>query len=328
MEAAEQVRLLYVAMTRAKERLVLSGGWSSKDGGGGDGGPQTLMTLVAARRNQDARRVQAERQGPREGEPGTPVRWVMPGLADDGVGQAEPRIIQGPGVVPVDVEADRVALVNARALAAARMARPLVSSASTDSHWEEEDSETHGRRGSDSRVAMAVGSAVHRMLELICLDADLEPQINDLAKRMADQLDGLDPQRLAEARRRLGDLVERLRGGACVARLQQVAAQVVARELPLLVVPRAEDRATAFMTGCADLIYRDPTTGALVVADYKTDVVATPDELEARSQTYAPQLAVYCRALREALGLDAEPRGELWFLWVDQVVEMNKGPAT
>ena len=83
--------------------------------------------------------------------------------------------------------------------------------------------------------------------------------------------------------------------------------------------PRTE-RPVGFVSGTIDLLYRDPATGRLVVADYKTD---DPETLEARVAVYAPQGATYVRALREALGLEEPPRFELWFLQADRVVEVG-----
>jgi ATP-dependent exoDNAse (exonuclease V) beta subunit len=69
-----------------------------------------------------------------------------------------------------------------------------------------------------------------------------------------------------------------------------------------------------FVAGAIDLVHRDPATGELVVVDYKTDRVETDAEIAGRARSYAAQGAEYQRALREALGLDAPPRFELWFL--------------
>ena len=63
-----------------------------------------------------------------------------------------------------------------------------------------------------------------------------------------------------------------------------------------------------------DLVYRDPGTDEWVVADFKTDRVSTPDEIRERSESYASQGRSYTLALQRALGLEQEPRFELWFL--------------
>ncbi len=69
-----------------------------------------------------------------------------------------------------------------------------------------------------------------------------------------------------------------------------------------------------FSSGVLDLLYRDPQTGDLVVADYKTDALGSPEALEERARSYAPQGLLYCRAVEQALELPQLPRFELWFL--------------
>ena len=59
---------------------------------------------------------------------------------------------------------------------------------------------------------------------------------------------------------------------------------------------------------------RDPASGELVVADYKSDAVGSPAELLERAARYRAQGGAYVRAVHEALGLAAPPRFELWFL--------------
>ena len=76
------------------------------------------------------------------------------------------------------------------------------------------------------------------------------------------------------------------------------------------------------VSGTIDLLYRDPATGRLVVADYKTDEVrrfsmpASPSTPPRGLRTSA--------ALREALDPEEPPRFELWFLQADRVVEVER----
>jgi hypothetical protein len=51
-----------------------------------------------------------------------------------------------------------------------------------------------------------------------------------------------------------------------------------------------------------------------VFADYKTDGVESEEEIQARAAVYAPQGAMYARAVQEALEIAEGPRFELWFL--------------
>ncbi len=85
-----------------------------------------------------------------------------------------------------------------------------------------------------------------------------------------------------------------LLGGRSLTALAELAGQFVARELPLLVPAGDDDPAVSAILGVADLVYRRETR--LVVADYKTDVVSTDEEIEAATQRYPPQLELYAGA--------------------------------
>ena len=57
-----------------------------------------------------------------------------------------------------------------------------------------------------------------------------------------------------------------------------------------------------------------------MIADYKTDEVETAEEIQNRAAVYAPQGAIYGRAMREALEMPEAPRFELWFLRAGQIL--------
>jgi ATP-dependent exoDNAse (exonuclease V) beta subunit len=135
------------------------------------------------------------------------------------------------------------------------------------------------------------------------------------------------------AAERCRELLDRLELGDLLERLAALEGRVVARELPVLLPPgsaggAADDRPVGFVSGAVDLLYRDPENGDLVVADYKTDRVESPEELADRAGAYASQAAAYARAVQEALGLAEPPRAELWFLWPGEVVPVPPAPPT
>ena len=105
---------------------------------------------------------------------------------------------------------------------------------------------------------------------------------------------------------------ERFAAGPLAARLAALAPHVVARELPVWTLPAGdgEGEPVGFVAGAIDLLYRDPESGRLVVADYKTDAVDGAD-LAAHAARYAGQGAAYVRAVAGALGLPEPPRFEL-----------------
>ncbi|KAB2958279.1 MAG: hypothetical protein F9K18_12360 [Thermoanaerobaculia bacterium] len=93
------------------------------------------------------------------------------------------------------------------------------------------------------------------------------------------------------------------------------------REVPLVLGGDAggDVGATGALVGVIDLLYRDPATGEVVVADYKTDEVRSEGEAAERVAHHAPQLRLYGEAVRAALGLERVPRLELWLLALDRV---------
>jgi ATP-dependent exoDNAse (exonuclease V) beta subunit len=117
------------------------------------------------------------------------------------------------------------------------------------------------------------------------------------------------------AGQRADRLLERLAEGPLLAHLHALRDRVIARELPTLSPPeRGDAEPVGFVAGAIDLLYRDPASGAFVVADFKTDRVPDAEVLAERARAHATQGAVYTRAVQEALGLEERPRFELWFL--------------
>jgi ATP-dependent exoDNAse (exonuclease V) beta subunit len=165
-------------------------------------------------------------------------------------------------------------------------------------------------------IATAVGSAVHRALELLDLEAEpgdgLAGVRATVAATLAAQLGG---DELSRARERADRLLERFAAGPLFGRLRELAPRIVARELQVLLAPASSvDGPVGYLAGAVDLVYLDPVTGEPVVADYKTDAVEDPAEIDALCARYALQGAYYVRAVREAFGLAQDPRFELWFL--------------
>jgi ATP-dependent exoDNAse (exonuclease V) beta subunit len=325
-EAAELVRLLYVAMTRAKARLVLSADWSEKH----RPGPlaNRMVELIDHRRETeviDELVTREQGRGPRaDHELG---QWVLPvfraGLL------AAPDVEETPPVaVDLDARAEmRHRLRQARTTAGRRMDRPFAGGVSAASHAfldhdTIDDVAADEDRGPGRTVAMAVGTAVHRLLEEIDLDGDLVEQLNAGAEALTAQLIAeLADDEAREARRRLADVVDGLAGGVCLDRLRALGAnQVMARELAMILPTEADHGPVGCITGFADLVYRDPRTDELVVADYKTDAVDDDESVARRTAIYEPQITTYARGLQEALSLASPPRAELWFLHADRIV--------
>jgi ATP-dependent helicase/nuclease subunit A len=323
---AERVRLLYVGMTRARKRLVVSGAWPAflqrKTAGMHSllleerldlPGPTQLAALLA----------DAARAG-RSCVDVAGARFVVPALRP---GDAAPEPERaGAAAGEATVAGADTGAIERRREAEARMARPFRGVASGGEGAGAADS----FGGANAEVARLTGIAVHRAFERF----DLALPAREAVSREIARLDlpASEPAPLASRSAALAAarrLLEGLAGGRLLARLDRIRRQVVARELPVLVPPGARDDAVGFVAGTLDLVYRDPDTDGLVVVDLKTDAVA--DDARAlgdRAGRYARQGALYCRALREGLGLATEPRFELWFVAADRWIPADPpGPG-
>jgi ATP-dependent helicase/nuclease subunit A len=350
VEAAERVRTLYVAMTRAKDRLVLLGMWPDREERPRP--PEqarTHMDLLAWRPERPEGAwidlwERAEAEGSASFPDSSGALWRFPALWT-GLGEAglEGAAAGNGAGLPEPDEIARMShsLRADRAAAEAHMARPWGGAASEEAHErlreelaahrldEGEDRPPRSRprksgerSGLDREAAMAVGGAVHRALEEWDLGADPKEELARQRTRLPAYLAPLARGEVLDlALPRAESLLESFGESHLLERLRGLATRIVARELPVLLPPRNGEHApVGVVTGAVDLIYRDPATNHLVIADYKTDEVEDPEELTRRAAVYAPQGATYVRALQEALDLAQPPRFELWFLRADRVV--------
>jgi len=177
---------------------------------------------------------------------------------------------------------------------------------------------------------MAAGGAVHRALEEWDLAADPRKEAGRQRSLLPVYLAALvEGDELERSLPVAGSLLDIFAAGPLLARLQGLKDHLVARELPVLLPPGEGDHSpVGVVSGAIDLLYRDPRDGTIVIADYKTDEVETDEEIQSRAGVYAPQGALYTRAIQEALELDEAPRFELWFLRVGRVVEGAAGDPT
>ncbi len=376
IEAAERVRTLYVAMTRAKERLVLAGIWPQKDGMAPELARSHADLLLARRGRPEVAALweQAAAEGtwaieardlndlndlhePDNADdadnptPPTTALWVFPALdpARAAAGE-EPSAAAGraapPLPSPAAVARGAAEIAARREAAAARMARPFAGAAAAEAHAHLAELAAErglgeaaagaaagagGRAGARS-AAMAAGSAVHRVLESWDFAAPWADELARQTARLPAHLAALAAGDAAAALARARGILARFAAGPLPARLAALAPGIVARELPVLLPPSAAGEGEGplgFVAGAIDLVYREPGerpgeprgAGRLVIADYKTDEVED-DAIADRAAAYAPQGAVYRRALAEALGLGRPPRFELWFLAAGRVVEV------
>ncbi len=284
--SAELARLLYVALTRAKERLVLLLHPSSRD--------STYSRMVE--------RSLAEAVESGEVQEGSEFAVVEVGEGP------RTRLEASSGVaVPLSELLD-VARRRREALERVR-ARPARLAPSADEPFSQREIPPHDVEPSplDRDRALRFGDLCHAVLEHL----DLRDPLGDLAQALASPL----------ARRVAGELYDELVDEARAVLEAAVqtpffrslgGADEVLRELPVL-----EEVEGATLSGRIDLAAR--WGESWLVVDFKTDqVIASHEELAAR---YGGQKAAYTRALRRALGLGSTPRFALYFLRHGVVVE-------
>lgn len=301
--AAEQRRLLYVGMTRAKERLILSGALTGRSSTG------NFLSLL--------RDVIGEAVGSRDatelsvGE-GRLTQAILP--ADEGRPReraAKERVPRSADGLP-GFEARRQA--RAERWAQCRE-RPAVLTPSTL------ESLPRGPRGAGAQLevegglAAAVGSLVHKALEGLNYRDNIEAMLEQLGQGeshwVPEEFQGNPKEIMKEAR----DVLKVFARSGAYAELRD--ATILGREVPFM-MPWAGPPPT-IMEGRIDLLYEKD--GGLWVADYKTDRVAEAD-IPDRMELYRPQAEAYTKAVRQAFG--RPPAGfKLIFLRLGKSVQVT-----
>jgi ATP-dependent helicase/nuclease subunit A len=327
---AENVRTLYVAMTRAKSRLVLSGRWPDpgRDGRGSHAGLLRARALPAP--DFDAELGRLVERGEADFFDAAAARWVFPSLSGEETPSARAAEAGDAALLgPAEVERDARHLRAERERAAAQRERRFAAAASDDGSrdWREQRADRGAGEAaptaSSAEVARAVGTAVHRVLEEFDLETEPEAEV----ERRSDALEGelsvlVEPENLEAAVANARSLLDAIVAGPLFPKLRSLAGSVVARELSVLAPPQADAGPAGYVSGTIDLLYRDPDSGELVVADYKTDRVPAEAALTEHGRAYAHQGDAYRRAVREALALGYTPRFELWYLRHGEIVKL------
>lgn len=359
---AERVRLLYVAVTRARRRLVLAGIWPPRTP---DEAPvRSLADLIA--HSVRVRRASGHAEGPSTASPsvgrlltaceesGQPfldragVRWFFPALVSTSDAPPPP--------LPASVELDALQKESAqlrllRQRGRERMQRLRRRAASEEAHSELLEQLLSGRDGDawdelqleapataspplDRHLAQAVGTVVHRALETMDLELTPDAAMAQQATLLPGWLRDLLPGALLDrALRNSQQLLESIARGRLLKDLWRLREHIVGREVPVWLPPTSpgtpgNDRDSGdpleVVAGSIDLLYLDPATRRLVIADYKTDQVQGERELEQRVAAYRRQGSVYQQALVNALHLPEPPWFELWFLALDQRIRLTE----
>ena len=283
-EEAEQRRLLYVGMTRARDLLVLSGGQTIKPG------HDTVLSLL-----------------------GEAMSDEMTPSADGQICIGTSRLTRV--ITQATVAARRRRLEPVLTVAPApALGQILIRRHARQVEWEQR--RTTPRRltpssltGSkpeallhrivterDPDLARLIGVCAHAVLEQWDFTgprAEISTAIEQACRRYVAQD---HPQLMADVMEDLTVLFESFLSSEPYTRLQRVT--VLGREVPF-VMPSGEGQ---MMEGVIDIIYR--LDDRIWIADYKTDDVAAED-VRTRADRYRSQAESYFRAVASSLGLSA-----------------------
>jgi len=265
---AERRRLLYVGMTRAKERLVLSGALTRRQSPGnflallkeesGDLITKTVIPAGVGKRAGGGRKKKAV--APRRELTGFEARWRV---REDRWAQCRQRSLY---LTPSQLK------------------------------WEGIEGAPQGlTRTTSPTLASVIGGLVHRALEDWSYRGAVQVMLEQLdrhaARWLPDEFKRNRDEILAEAR----EVLQAFARSDAYGELKE--ATILGREVPFLMPwPGPPPN---LMEGRIDLIYnRD---GAVWLADYKTDRV-TEAEVAERAEAYREQARIYTEAVRHALG--------------------------
>lgn len=302
VDAAQQVRLLYVAATRAKERLVLSSGWNERS----PSSWKTAESLDQLVRNREL--LPSVFDGEEElaipGADSSEAHWRLTNQharLEPWTGAGQDDAVDSEQLVALIRKRHERARGAEQRRARPRTAGPSSRTVATTMHVD--------RRSTDPELARRVGTLVHRWLE-----ADGDASLANLAQ--SEVRSGPVDELVSEAQ----NVLDAARSSGLLERLEKLAPHVIARELPYL-APAPDDPAAPVDAelGVIDLVLDDPAEPGLTVVDFKTEAVDL-ESLDAAAAHHRPQLDAYAARVEAFTG---SPVGrEIWFLRAGRVVRL------
>jgi ATP-dependent helicase/nuclease subunit A len=274
-DKSEAARVLYVALTRAEEKLIISG-HATGEKFRADGWMQAILGLVPVDLAELA------------GNPGIAQEVLTPG-------GFVVRCLVGAG--EVSAGAQEQAQFTAETAANSPLYRPLVQARPvSETHDEPEEERTWRATGTGAQVPPGVvGQLVHKAIERWVFPDD--PRLVPLLERTILGLGiSSEDQRVAAVKRSL-ELLGRLRVHPLWEEIDQ--ASVRYHEVPYLRQPGDYTE-----TGYIDLLFK--STEGWQVVDFKTDVIRDEQGLQKLVETYRRQMQRYAGAVQGLLG---EPAG-------------------
>ena len=279
MDTHEKLRLLYVATTRARDHLIVSG--HHKASGKAEATYATRLAVFSTAHPELSRPFSATPSAPgvvstRGQAPAVTAGHVDESMAERNRWIAARQDLLAPFLVPT--------AMSATAIARTVDAEMADSDDDTASANDESSGPTIVRK--KGRAGSAIGSAVHATLEFVNFD---EPRdLDALVKHQCDL------HAIADYVDTVGALVRSALSSDAVALAR---ANTAFREL-YVGAPLGD----VMVEGYVDLLVQTPH--GLVIIDYKTDSASSPAEIDAKLAAYELQGAAYAVALEESTGLD------------------------
>jgi ATP-dependent helicase/nuclease subunit A len=298
--AEEQKRLLYVAMTRARENLIISCAPSSRRSGG-----SFLSTLNGSIGDAEASKTVNVGNGTVE------IDVVSASLAAPSrTGAGFKRSKKTPNWKSfTDTWARRTS-----AYEKARQSQPFLTPTLLKQQEQastEVGSKTNGQIYRQT-PALVVGDLAHRFLQNWEFASDVKEfpgQLQDfIARSLPQECEVSRDQVEAE----LEDIFHTFFRSKAYANL--AGSLILGREVPLLMPWNGQ-----IMEGVIDLIYEK--NGLLYLADYKTDRI-TKDQLTEGAARYSQQAEIYSRAVKQSLGRELAAF-KIIFLRLGEAVELG-----
>jgi ATP-dependent helicase/nuclease subunit A len=302
--AEEQKRLLYVAMTRAKEHLIISCAPTNRRSGGSFQAmlDTTLNDMIAGA--ESSTRVAL-------GKGIVEIEVVNQSLSAPSHAPAKAkRSKKKPNWQPyVDTWAARTANYEK-----AQQTTPFLTPTLLK-RQEEESTEAGDKLNTQpprKTPALVVGDLTHRFLQTWPFGGET----SNLAGQLRAFIDGALPAEFASDRAaietELHEILDIYFNSKVYSELK--AAKILGREVPLLMPWNGQ-----IMEGVIDLIYEK--NGLLYLADYKTDRIKR-SELRAGAERYRQQREIYVEAARKSLGRQVAAF-KLIFLRLGEAIEVG-----
>jgi len=300
-EAAEENRILYVGMTRARERLILSGGVNLKSARKKTYLQRLLGAWELVLEDLDTGRVTlgdtsiSVRRLERfiSSSDATPEKTEMPWANVDPKEfakiwkkRAEERRKAEETLLVTTPTSVGAGLVPARKSGSRPVESNFIDLDSTDPDSISLRADGYSRAGTRPAPTL-LGTLIHRFLEtwdFTCEKGEMPTKLTQIAQAFFAQ-EGLpyDEALMLEARRLLADFI----GSAAWEEIKN--SEIMGREVPFFY------GTNPMMRGTIDILYKFPN-GQIVIGDYKTGQT---------KQDYTAQSAGYKEAVKRALGVDA-----------------------